>query len=168
MIILESDRLYVRKYVTTDLQNFYLLNSDPEVMQYIRPVKNQEESKQFLKEVISFSEQHPRLGRWALMSKQNDQFVGSLSMLPLDHTNDIHLGYALLKSYWGLGYASEIAKAGIQYALEVLQLDTLTAVTDPENLASQQVLLKNGFYFERLFEEEGKKNHLYRLNKQVA
>ena len=164
MIILESDRLYVRRYELADLDNFHLLNSDPEVMRYIRPVKTFEESREFLNENISFYHLHPGLGRWALLNKQNDRFVGSVSLLPLEYSKDVHIGYALLKPYWGFGYASEILKAGIQYAFEALKLSSLTAVTYPENLASQKVLLKNGFGFEKTFYQDGSENQLYRLS----
>ena len=164
MIILQSTRLYVRRYVPEDLDSFYLMNSDPELMRYIRPPKNFEEARNFLKENIDFYTANPGLGRWALVSKLNDYHVGSLSLLPLEQTSDIHIGYVLLKPYWGLGYATEIVETGIRYAFDQLQLKTLTGVTYPENIPSQKVLLRNGFAFERSFYENGKESRLFRLN----
>jgi ribosomal-protein-alanine N-acetyltransferase len=55
------------------------------------------------------------------------------------------LGYALLKEYWGKGYASESARAGRQYAFEVMKLPQIVAITEMDNIASQKVLLKCGF-----------------------
>ena len=167
MIILQSSRLYVRRYTIDDVEMFYALNGDPELMQYIRPAMNFEQSKKFLEENIQFYEMHPMLGRWALVTKSNDQIVGSLSLLPLPNSSDAHIGYVLFKPYWGFGFAAEIVKAGIEYAFDELQMNTLTAITYAQNAASQKVLLRNGFSFERSFYEGGKENRLYRLNRSI-
>jgi len=164
--ILQSNRLYVRRYTFDDADMFYALNGDPELMQHIRPIMNYEQSTRFLEENIQFYETHPTLGRWALVSKSDHQVVGSLSLLPLANTGDVHIGYVLFKPFWGMGFAAEIVRSGIEYAFQELQLKTLTAVTYSENEASQKVLLKNGFYFERTFNEGGKESRIYRLNRQ--
>ena len=80
--------------------------------------------------------------------------VGSFSFLPLEHTDDIHIGYALQRPYWGLGYATEIVRAGIGHAFDKIGLPTLTAVIYPANEASAKVLEKTGFSFERSFEQD--------------
>jgi ribosomal-protein-alanine N-acetyltransferase len=165
VIILESNRLYVRRYTSGDVDTFYDLNGDPELMQFIRPPMNFEQSKQFLDENIQYYEMHPTIGRWALVNKSDDQIVGSFSLLPLQQTTDLHIGYVLFKPYWGMGYAAEIVQAGIAYAFHQLGLETLTAITYAENFSSQKVLLKNGFAFERAFYEKGKENRLYRINR---
>ena len=163
-MIVESERLYVRKYTLDDEEAFYILNSDEEVMRYIRPPKTREESHQFLLENLEFYEQHPGLGRWALLEKNTNLFVGSFSLLLLEHTNNIHLGYALLKEHWGKGYASEIVQAGLGYVFNELKLPTVTAVTYPGNTASQKVLLKNNFKQDGIYLEDGLENPLFRLD----
>ena len=57
------------------------------------------------------------------------------------------LGYAFLDEYTGLGYASEAAKCVIQYSLDILELNYLCALTDPENTTSINLLKKCGFSF---------------------
>jgi len=168
VIILQSDRLYVRRYTSDDIDMFYALNSDPELMRYIRPIMNHEQSKKFLQENIEFYETHPALGRWALVAKSNHEVIGSVSLLPLANTSDLHIGYVLFKDHWGKGFAVEIVKAGIEYAFNELRLRTLTAVTYAENAASQKVLLKNGFSFERTFYEREKENRIFRLNRDTS
>ena len=165
MIILQSERLYVRRYQPSDLGDFHLLTGDPDVMRYIRPVKSLEETRQFLEENLAFYNEYPNLGRWALLNRDKDSIIGSFSLLPLEHTDDIHIGYALQRPYWGLGYATEIVKVGIRHAFEKIGLPTLTAVIYPANEASAKVLDKTGFRFERSFEEEGKESYLYRLDR---
>ncbi|HYF31056.1 MAG TPA: GNAT family N-acetyltransferase [Chitinophagaceae bacterium] len=165
-MIFQSQRLYVRQYTLNDEEAFFILNGDEEIMHYIRPVKTREGSRLFLLENLEFYEQHPGLGRWALLEKATDQFAGTFSLLPLEHTNDVHIGYALLKDHWGKGYAAEIVQAGLIYAFNELKLPSVVAVTYPENIASQKVLLKNNFQPDGYYEEEGKQNLLFRSNRR--
>jgi RimJ/RimL family protein N-acetyltransferase len=55
------------------------------------------------------------------------------------------LGYALLTRWHGYGYATEAAGALLEHARTRMGLERLAAVTNPDNLASQRVLLKIGF-----------------------
>ena len=161
-MLLQSERLYVRRFALSDEEIFYRLNSDAEIMRYIRPPKNREESRLFLLENIQFYDQHPGLGRWGMLDKNTDEFVGTFSLLPFEHTNDVHIGYALMKDHWGKGYAAEIVEAGLMYVFNELKLPSVVAVTYPENVASQKVLLKNGFQPDGYYQEEGQSNLLFR------
>lgn len=165
MTILTSERLYVRRYTIDDEEIFFRLNGDEEIMRYIRPPKNREDSKAFLIENLQFYEDHPGLGRWALLEKETDQFVGTFSLLPLEHTNDVHIGYALLKEHWGKGYAAEIVGAGVKYVFDVLQLPSVVAVTYEDNAPSQKVLVRNGFVRDGVYVEGGRIDPLFRLNR---
>src|SRR6185295_18805824 len=103
-IIFETERLYIRHYTKEDAENFYLLNSDPVVVQYIREPKNRAECDLFLLQNIEFCKQHPMLSRWAMFSKNPDIFVGSFAVIPVEQTTNLQLGYALLPEHWGKGY----------------------------------------------------------------
>jgi [ribosomal protein S5]-alanine N-acetyltransferase len=166
-MLFTSKRLYVRKFTSSDEDAFFRLNGDEEIMRFIRPVKSREESNAFLAENIRFYDAHPGLGRFALVEKDTDDVAGTFSLLPLEHTDDVHIGYALLKAHWGKGYASEIVKAGIDYAFNELKLSTLTAVTYAEHIQSQKVLLRNGFVEDGVYEEEGRKDLLFRIMKKA-
>jgi [ribosomal protein S5]-alanine N-acetyltransferase len=164
-MILSSDRLYVRRYTLADEEAFFRLNGDEEIMRFIRPAKSREDSKAFLIENLQFYETHPGLGRWALLEKGSDEFVGTFSLLPLAHTDDVHIGYALLKEHWGKGYAAEIVGAGVKYVFDVLKLLTVVAVTYEANVPSQKVLTKNGFVKDGVYGGVEKNDLLFRLNR---
>jgi ribosomal-protein-alanine N-acetyltransferase len=55
------------------------------------------------------------------------------------------LGYALLKENWGKGFASELTKSGLAYYFKKTNAHHIYAIAEPANLASHNVLLKNGF-----------------------
>jgi ribosomal-protein-alanine N-acetyltransferase len=103
MIMFETPRLIVRHYTIEDLENFYLLNSDVEVMRYIRPVKTRIETDVFLREILQRSKENPKMGRWAVDEKSGDKAVGSVVIIPVDNSDKIQLGYALFKTVWGKG-----------------------------------------------------------------
>ncbi len=155
MYLIESPRLCVRHLTMGDLDDFYKLNSDPDVVRYIRPAKTFAETEMYLKEVIDNYTKWPYNMRLALLEKDTEQFVGSFAIIPVYDTENIQLGYSLFKEYWGRGYATEILKAGLHYAFNDLALPEVYAITETGNTASQKVLLKNGFAFEKEFTPKG-------------
>jgi GrpB-like predicted nucleotidyltransferase (UPF0157 family) len=100
---------------------------------------------------------------FAVFSKEADEFVGSCGMSlfhdpdsdrnPLASINsdkylnrDIEIGYVLYKQYWGKNYATELAKACVEFVFDHnLDITRIVAVTVPSNIASQKVLAKIGF-----------------------
>ena len=160
--IFETQRLSIRPYTIADFQHFYSLNSDEDIMRYIRPAQDLQGSKDFFEKILTDYEERPGLGRWGMFSKDGNIFVGSFAVIPVHDTDDIQLGYALLKENWGKGYASESVKGGLKYAFESLNLSSIAGITEAGNLASQRVLLKAGFVFEKTFREGEKELLQYR------
>jgi [ribosomal protein S5]-alanine N-acetyltransferase len=144
-IIFETERLIVRHYNDEDADNFFLLNADPEVMRYIRPVRNRPDTDQFFAEVIQYSKDNPAYGRMAAIEKKSGAFVGSFAIIPLEKTVHMQLGYSLLPNHWGKGYGTELVRAGLAYIFTQTNLDEIFGVTESSNWASQHVLLKSGF-----------------------
>jgi ribosomal-protein-alanine N-acetyltransferase len=159
--IFETERLIVRPYTIDDLNHFFRLNGDEDVMRYIRPAQTLEQTKVFLQKIIADYDIRPGMGRWAMFLKADHQFAGSFAIIPIESSTQLQLGYALIKENWGKGYASESVKGGLQYAFEQLYLPEIAAVTYPENIPSQKVLLKNGFVFDKTFFEDDKELHVY-------
>lgn len=156
MNIFESERLTVRPYTSADAAIFFLLNGDAEVMRYIRKPKSKKESDAFLIENLNFYQQHPGLGRFAVFTKDTNEFAGSFSLLSVTETEDIHLGYAFLTKFHGRGLATELVKASLEYVFKTIQQPVVKALTVAENTASQKVLIKCGFTFtgKIIYEEE--------------
>ncbi|HET6993370.1 MAG TPA: GNAT family N-acetyltransferase [Chitinophagaceae bacterium] len=163
--IFETPRLTVRRYTAADLDYFFQLNGNEDVMRYIRPAQSLEQSKEFLQRIIADYEAWPGMGRWAMFVKDEMRFVGSFAIIPIENSDKLQLGYALIKNNWGKGYATESVKGGIRYAFEKLGLNEIAGITYPQNEPSQNVLLKNGFVFHKTFMEEDKELNMYLLRK---
>jgi ribosomal-protein-alanine N-acetyltransferase len=163
-IIFETERLFIRRLTMDDFEDFYLFNSNEDVMRYIRKPQTREQTQKFLQDNINYYNEFPQYGRWALIDKSTQKFTGSFMVRPSAHVPEVEIGYALMPHAWGNGLATEALQGGMKYAFEELKLPCLIAITYPQNILSQKVLLKCGFVFEREFYEEGQLLHLFKLN----
>lgn len=148
MIIFETERLIVREFTKADKAWFFMVNGNEDVMRYIRKALTQEESDNFLNANVEFYVQHPKLGRWCIVEKDQGRFVGTFALIFLpfkEENSNVQIGYALLPEAWGIGYATELTRAGIDYFFKNHASNELHAITTLKNLASQKVLLKCGF-----------------------
>lgn len=166
MLIFKTERLIVRRFeAENDVDNFFKINGDPDVMKYIRPVKSRKESKLFFLEQIRNYETDPVAGRWAVIEKQSGRFAGSFALIPVEGKTERQLGYALLKEFWGKGYATELMKHGIEYAFSHIADHVIYAITEKMNLASRRVLEKSGFQLEEEYLEDGKEIFRYMITR---
>lgn len=146
MVIFETTRLLVRRFEDNDKDNFFLLSGNPDVMQYIRAVSTKEDSDKFLLENIVAYQENPHKGRWAVIEKATGEFAGSFAIIALPSQPDqIQLGYSLRPENWGKGFATELAREGLNYFMKHYTLPEIFGVTEIPNVASQKVLLKVGF-----------------------
>jgi [ribosomal protein S5]-alanine N-acetyltransferase len=76
--------------------------------------------------------------------------IGICGLLKRDFLEHPDLGYAVLERHWSKGYAFEAASAIMRYAADELKLNTVLAITAPENPTSIRVLEKLGFRFDRI------------------
>jgi len=170
-IFIETERLILREIETTDEAALFDLESDPEVHKYVgkKPVENIE----LIKMVIAFIRQQYQdngIGRWAVVEKSSQRFIGwaglKLFTDEVNGHNDFYeLGYRFMTGYWGKGYATEAAKAIVDYGFNQLKLTEIYAMTDPENKASKQVLKKTGFDLVETFDFAGEATEWYKLSK---
>ena len=155
-IIFETERLIVRLYDLNDEESFFLLNSDEEVVRYIRPAKTRGECDIFLREIIKYSEENPTNGRWAVDEKATGNNIGMFAIIPVDNSDRLQLGYSFLKESWGKGYSTELTKAGITYFFDNTGKNEVYGITETPNIASQKVLLKCGFTLNNSYTKEGR------------
>ncbi len=104
-------------------------------------------------------------GLWILHERGGTEPIGRavLRHLTVDGVDDVETGYAFYESHWGRGYATEITRACLAFGFDALQLASIVAVTTPANAASQRVLLKTGFHFDREFLRGDETLSLFRI-----
>lgn len=147
---INTDRLLLRPFTPSDLDDLFALNSDEDVMQYISPPL----SKDQVAGVIDwFCSEWGRLGYgwFAIFEKESDVFVGQCGLQCLEgkpDADDIELAFVISRKHWGKGYATEAAQAVVSFGINNAGLRRIVAVTMEENTKSQRVLDKLKFRYE--------------------
>ena len=146
--ILETPRLYLREFTIEDAQSLIDLNSNPNVIRYTGdgPVKELAEAKRILTDII-FPQYKNKMGRWAVHLKSNDEFIGWCGLKFISEDNEVDLGYRFFEKHWGKGYASESAKAALDYGVIALKLKNIIARAAKDNVASINVIKKLGLVY---------------------
>jgi RimJ/RimL family protein N-acetyltransferase len=143
---LETLRLELRTFVPDDLEELARLDGDPRVMKYIADGKPlaRDVVAQRLKRFLRYPALYPDLGIWRASRRDTGAFIGWFALNYAGKSPDVEVGYRLLYDAWGRGFASEGAKAVVDYGFDDLGLDRIIGVTHPDNRASQRVLMKAG------------------------
>ncbi len=92
---------------------------------------------------------------WKLCRKEDNTVIGYAGFKGLDKKIGTEIGYGVETEFEGRGYAAEGVEALCTWAFSTDQITYIEAETDPDNIASQKVLQKNGFTATGKFGEEG-------------
>jgi len=172
MIFTETKRFILRALTPNDATDMLMLDSDPDVHQYLgkKPISTLEES---LSNIDLIRKQYVEngIGRWAIIEKQSNCFVGWAGLklikeMTNNHINYYDLGYRLIKKYWGQGIATEVALASLNYGFNVLKQNNIYAIADINNHASVHVLEKIGFSKIEIFLYDNQMHHWLQANKK--
>ena len=162
--ILSTERLILRKFTPQDAQDFYNLNNDPEVLKFTGdlPFSSVSEAEVFLKNYDAYKKYG--IGRWAVILKSNLEFIGFCGLKYHPDKDIVEIGYRISKHFWGRGFATEAAKASIQYGFEKLGYKKIFAHVHQENIASQRVLGKIGMTKQQNIWYDGQPALLYAID----
>lgn len=158
-VFLETERLQLRRFTADDVDHLVELDSDPTVMKFInggRPTPREEIENDVLPAFLGYYERYAGYGFWAAVEKSAGRFVGWFHFRPAKDAppGEIELGYRLLRSAWGKGYATEGSRALIEKGFAELGVERVVAETMVVNAASRRVMEKSGLRFVRVFHRE--------------
>lgn len=86
-------------------------------------------------------------GNWAIRLADGPEITGWAGLQYLPELDETEVGYLLDRPYWGKGYATEAARASLEFGFKNFELDHIIALVHPENLASQRVIEKCGMAY---------------------
>jgi len=152
MILMETQRLYLRHFQLDDLDPLYALYRDPDIRHYypegtLTYAETQEELAWFL----NGHPERPELGLWATIEKHTNRFIGRCGLLPWmsDGQLEVEVAYLIDKACWGQGLGTEAAQGVLEYGFEKLKLPRLVCLIEQGNQASIRVAQKIGMTFEK-------------------
>jgi RimJ/RimL family protein N-acetyltransferase len=144
---LETHRLRLRRWRTSDREPFAVLNADPRVMEYPPAILGREESDALAARCDAHFDRHG-FGLWAVEIPGVAPFAGFLGLsvpgFEAHFTPCVEIGWRLAAEHWGLGYATEGALAVLSFGFRTLGLAEIVSFTVPGNLRSRRVMERIG------------------------
>lgn len=164
--ILETNRLILRELNIDDAKNFYELNLNPNVVKYTgdKAFANVAEAQIFLNNYKDY--EINGFGRWAVIDKSNGEFLGWCGLKYVQELNETDIGFRFFEKHWGKGFATESAKACLEFGFEKLKLKSIVGRAMAKNIASIKVLEKLGLKYEREFDFHEHQGLIYRIDNE--
>jgi len=176
LIEVETTRLRLRQWRTSDREPFALLNADPRVMEYFPSPLTRIESDALAERCQSLIEERG-WGFWAAENKNTQAFIGFVGLhIPsaaLPFSPCVEIGWRLAYPHWGKGFATEAAKEALRIGFQRLGQQEIVSFTTLRNLRSRAVMERLGmrpsgtFEYPQLPETSDLRQHcLYRLSRK--
>lgn len=144
---LRTERLLLRGWRDEDRGPFAALNADPEVMAHFPATLDRGESDA-LADRIAARMTASGYGLWAVEVPGVAPFVGWVGLAPIPFeahfTPALEVGWRLARAHWGAGYATEAARAAVEFAFTDLGVDEVVSITVPANHRSRAVMQRIG------------------------
>ena len=111
-----------------------------------------------------------RLGtgyHWAVWLKTNGAFIGALNLNPIGSSTRLQIGCQLKRDFWGQGFASELTKRVLDFALDEIELPVVYGVFQKDNAISRRLLQKLGFILEEIILEQDREIEIHKIQRAV-
>jgi RimJ/RimL family protein N-acetyltransferase len=138
---LKTERLLLRAPTPDDLDAWHAIYLDAEEVWYGAPRSTLDENRAKLLRQIGHHEQY---GFGMCTVELGGKTIGAAGLQHLEGGPEIEVGYRFLKEQWGNGYATESARASLDWGFGELGLHRIVAVALASNVASRRVLEKCG------------------------
>lgn len=147
---LKTDRLLLRPFGPEHLDDFYALHSDPAVTEFVLAL-----DRDAALERLRLAETEWRqygYGMLAVFGREDGRFLGRCGLKFWPEFGETEVGWIFRRDAWGRGYATEAARACVEWGFAGFELPYLTAMIDPRNSPSVRVAERLGM--EPLREDE--------------
>ena len=146
MIVAQTPRLWIRRLTLADTTFIVRQLNEPSWIESIgdKSVHSVADAERYLQERVLSSYARHGFGMYLVVSKADATPVGVCGLFRRDELAHPDIGFALLETQWGQGYAAEAATAVLRHAFLDLGLAQVLAITLPGNRRSARLLEKIG------------------------
>lgn len=144
---IETQRLCLRQWNAADFEPFAAMNSDSEVMKFFPALLTRQESDALVSRFQALIAEKG-WGFWAVETKADARFIGFVGLnspgykLPFSPCTEI--GWRLMRSAWGQGYATEAGQAALRFGFQQLELNEIVSFCVRDNHRSYAVMHRLG------------------------
>jgi [ribosomal protein S5]-alanine N-acetyltransferase len=153
---LQTARLILRKASAADAEAILELRGNPEVMHYLDRPKAEtiDDALEYLERVQVKFDTDDGISWGMYLKEKSEKLIGTMGLWRIDKPHyRAEIGYMLLPAFWRQGLMQEAMKACIDFGFNVINLHSIEAIINPENIASETLLKNNGFIQEAYFKE---------------
>ncbi len=145
-----TERLAAERLQNEHFDFIHDMHQNNQIMLYLGGVRSHQQTLAYMERNLSHWEKYG-YGIWILREKITGYHVGrgGLRNATLEGKIEVEVAYGLLPEFWNKGLATEFTMKIVQIGLFKIGFSSLVSITKPDNLASQAVMRKSGFEFER-------------------
>ncbi len=143
--VLATRRLVLREFVPADADALARVICDPETMRYYPAPYDRAGVDDWIARNLRRYQQDGH-GLWAIDLKSSGDMIGDCGITLQEVDGEVlpEIGYHLRRDMWGRGYATEAARACLDYGLAYPNIEVLISLIRPENVPSRRVAERNG------------------------
>jgi RimJ/RimL family protein N-acetyltransferase len=143
-VLLRTRRLLLRPWRDEDVVAYGQLEADPAVMEYLLPRPD------WAARARAHWQEHG-FGQWVVEIPDEASFIGALGLniisYPAHFTPAVEMAWRMAPAHWGQGYATEAARAALDYGFDKLGLTEIVATTVQANWRSRRVMERLGMTY---------------------
>jgi ribosomal-protein-alanine N-acetyltransferase len=143
---METERTIFSLLEEKDLPDMTVMAREPDTFRYIKKLRvmTDEEYQRFLR--VKLEQIRLKTGyHWAVWLKDRGDFIGAVNLNPIGGTGRLQIGCQLKRQYWGQGFASELTRRVLEFAVHEAGLKEVYGVFEKENIVSRRLLAKLDF-----------------------
>jgi RimJ/RimL family protein N-acetyltransferase len=162
--VLDSERLRLRGWTSSDAEALRRIYGDPLTMRYIGDGSPMPPDRAW--HALAYLLGHWELrgyGMWAITERSTGAVLGRVGLYHPEGWPGVELGWLLDRSRWGEGLATEAAQLAAAWVWETLEVDQLIHLIQPDNHASIRVAEKLGAGFDHRMDLDGAAVDVYVL-----
>lgn len=164
-VVIETERLTLRPIELGEIDEFLALHEDPEVTRFLTSLNRAQALRRL--EAAELEWKQRGHGMFSVRDRVTDRFLGRAGLKYWKQFDETEAGWVLRREVWGRGYATEAARACIDWGWRVLEVPYLTAMIQRENVRSIRVAERIGFSPMRTDTLLGEKVVVYALARQT-
>lgn len=156
--MIDTERTILRPFNKNDFDIIFGLYANDKIMMYMpNDIMTEEQAQNHLNQIVNdWQAKNQTNFEMAIIDKKTNKKIGRTRIsLDLDSQTAM-IGWLLLESYWGKGYATEITRALLTYSFDVLNVHRVSALCHPNNAGSRHVLEKNNLRQEAYYVKKAK------------